>query len=116
MRAADIFVLGSHREGCCFSLIEALATGLTPVVTDIPSSRALTGDGEVGVLWRPGDSRSFEAALRKMISSLSPGSRSAVRRHFEDRLSHAALGERLVCAYEDSLARHRQSLRQWSFR
>ena len=30
MRAADLFVLGSHREGSSFSLIEAPATGLTP--------------------------------------------------------------------------------------
>ncbi len=43
MRAADLFVLGSHREGGNTSLIEALATGLLPVVTDIPSSRSLLG-------------------------------------------------------------------------
>jgi glycosyltransferase involved in cell wall biosynthesis len=30
MRAADLFVLGSHREGSSFSLIEALATDSRP--------------------------------------------------------------------------------------
>ena len=51
MRAADLFVLGSHREGSGYSLIEALACGLPPIVTDIPSFRSLTGAGVVGALW-----------------------------------------------------------------
>ena len=48
MRAADIFVLGSHREGSGYSLMEALACGLPPLVTDIPSFRVLTGQGAIG--------------------------------------------------------------------
>ncbi len=48
MCAADIFVLGSHREGSGYSLIEALSCGLPPVVTDIPSFRALTGGARSG--------------------------------------------------------------------
>ena len=59
MRAADLFVLGSHREGGSSALVEAMATGRTPVVTDIPSSRALTGNGAVGELWPCGDSRAL---------------------------------------------------------
>src|SRR4029079_8491073 len=61
MRAADVFVLGSHREGSSFATIEALATGLTPVVTAIPSLRALAGDA--GSYWQPGNSASLSAAL-----------------------------------------------------
>ena len=45
MQAADLFVLGSHREGSGYSLIEALACGLPPVVTDIHAFRTLTGCG-----------------------------------------------------------------------
>jgi len=49
---ADLFVLGSHHEVACFSLIEALSFGVTPVVTDIPPFRALTGG--VAALFPPG--------------------------------------------------------------
>ena len=64
MRAADVFVLGSHREGSGYSLIEALACGLPPVVTDIPSFRSLTAAGAVGALWPCGDARALGDADR----------------------------------------------------
>jgi glycosyltransferase involved in cell wall biosynthesis len=99
MRAADLFVLGSHREGSSFSLIEALATGLTPVVTDIPSLRALTNNGAVGRLWRVGDSRALAGALRAAAASLGPRSRGEVRAHFDVHLSSDAIGRKFVAAY-----------------
>jgi glycosyltransferase involved in cell wall biosynthesis len=101
MQAADLFVLGSHREGSSFALIEALATGLTPVVTDIPSLRTLTGNGAVGALWPCGDSRALAGALRAAAAALGPRSRSAVRAHFDAQLSSAALGRRLGAAYRE---------------
>jgi glycosyltransferase involved in cell wall biosynthesis len=99
MRAADLFVLGSHREGSSFSLIEALATGLAPVVTDIPSSRALTGDGRAGALWPCGDPRALGEALRSVTATLGPHTRLAMRAHFDAQLSSAAIGRKFCAAY-----------------
>ena len=104
MRAADLFVLGSHREGGNTSLIEALATGLLPVVTDIPSSRSLTAGCAVGALWPPGDSAALALALRA-AAARGPGDRAKVRAHFESHLSGAALGRKLATAYRE-LAAH----------
>jgi glycosyltransferase involved in cell wall biosynthesis len=106
MRAADLFVLGSHRESTSFALIEALATGLTPVVTDIPSLRMLTGNGEVGKLWPCGDGQALAAALLGASAELGSNTRARVRAHFDQHLSSAALGRGLVQAY-DRLARAR---------
>jgi glycosyltransferase involved in cell wall biosynthesis len=100
MRAADMFVLGSHREGSSFSLIEALATGLTPVVTDIPSLRVLTGHGAVGELWACGDAAACAQALLKAAAKRSAGGRAAVRAHFDATLSQRALGAQLAEAYD----------------
>jgi glycosyltransferase involved in cell wall biosynthesis len=50
LRAADFLVQGSHVEGSGFAVIEALACGTTPIVTDIPSLRWITGNGSVGGL------------------------------------------------------------------
>jgi glycosyltransferase involved in cell wall biosynthesis len=107
MRAADIFVLGSHREGSGYSLIEALACGLPPVVTDIASFRALTGDGAVGALWPCGESRALSAALQSVAARTDVHARAVVRAHFERELSPAALGAKLVRMYAGALERKR---------
>jgi glycosyltransferase involved in cell wall biosynthesis len=107
MRAADLFVLGSHREGSGFSLIEALACGLPPVVTDIASFRSLTGSGTVGMLWPCGDASALCSALLSVAARVGPEQRAAVRTHFERELSFAALGLKLSAMYQDLAARKR---------
>jgi glycosyltransferase involved in cell wall biosynthesis len=107
MRAADLFVLGSHREGSGYSLIEALACGLPPVVTDIPSFRSLTGAGEVGMLWPCGDAHKLCAALLAMAGCPQSQTRAAVRAHFERELSFEAVGLKLASMYDDLLQHNR---------
>jgi glycosyltransferase involved in cell wall biosynthesis len=105
MRAADFFVSGSHRESTGYALIEALACGLPPLVTDIPSFRALTGDGAVGQLWRAGDAPSLCSALLRMRAHAATADRAGARAHFERELSLEALGRKLTAAYAELLAR-----------
>ena len=102
MSAADLFIGGSHREGSGYALIEALACGLPPVVTDIPSHRMLTGRGAVGRLWPAGDSR----ALARSLAASWPADtreqaqvREVVRHHFDRHLSRDALGRALAATY-----------------
>ncbi|MBS0379674.1 MAG: glycosyltransferase family 4 protein [Proteobacteria bacterium] len=99
MHAADLFVLGSHREGSGYSLIEALACGLPAAVTDIPSFRALLG--EAGALWRPGDAAGCAAALREVAGRPRAAARAAARAQFERELSGPAIGAKLCAAYRD---------------
>jgi glycosyltransferase involved in cell wall biosynthesis len=100
MRAADLFVLGSHQEGSGYSVIEALACGLPPIVTDIPSFRSLTGGGAVGALWPRGDSRALCEALTSARFDVE--TRAAVRAHFERDLSLHSLGKKLAAMYVDA--------------
>jgi glycosyltransferase involved in cell wall biosynthesis len=109
MRAADLFVLGSHREGSGYALIEALACGLPPVVTDIPSFRALTAGGTVGALWPCGDAPALTAALQKVAAHCGAATRAAVRAHFERELSSTALGAKLAAMYVDVTGRGRST-------
>ena len=105
MQAADVFVSGSHREGSGYALIEALACGLPPLVTDIPSFRALTGDGAVARLWWRGDPQSLADELLGIAAELGPARRAVVRAHFEQELSFAALGRQLADTYRDLVNR-----------
>jgi glycosyltransferase involved in cell wall biosynthesis len=101
MRAADLFVLGSHREGCSFSVLEAMACGLPPVVTDIPSFRTLTGDGAAGGHWPCGDAQQLAQLLVQLASQPRAVLRAAARKQFDNELSFAAFGRKLCAAYCD---------------
>jgi glycosyltransferase involved in cell wall biosynthesis len=57
LRAADVFVLPSHREGMPRSIIEAMLTGLPVVGTDIRGSREEIVEGVTGFLVPVGSSR-----------------------------------------------------------
>lgn len=104
MRAADLFVLGSHREGSGCALMEALACGLPPVVTDIPSFRALTGGEDFGRLWRAGDPQSFCDALVDAFAAGPARLRAAARERFDSTVSFAAIGRRFTTAYQHARA------------
>nr|WP_250901731.1 MULTISPECIES: glycosyltransferase family 4 protein [unclassified Dyella] len=101
-RAADIFVAGSRAESCGYAALEAMACGAVPVLTDIPSFRALTGDGRIGRLWPCGDTGRLADALVAMATA-GP-TRTEVRAHFDAELSFSAVGRRWAEAYAALLA------------
>ena len=97
--AADLFVLGSHREGSGYALLEAMACGAVPVVTDIPSFRVMTGGGAVGGLWRPGDADGCASALLRVVSADLEAERTLVLDRFRTELAWDAVGDRAMAAY-----------------
>lgn len=105
--SADFFVQGSHHEGSGYALLDALACGVVPVVTDIPSFRFLTAQGTVGALWRCGDVGELSAQLRQVLARPLEQQRVTARRWFEERLSFSALGRQVKAAYASLLASRR---------
>ena len=106
-RAADIFMLASHHESAGYALMEALACGATPVVSDIPSFRRLTGEGRVGLLAPVEDVEAFARALVGLAQAPRADLRRRATAHFERELSFDAVGAQLLAAYEDVIARAR---------
>ncbi len=51
--AADVYVSTSHREVLSLFLLEAMAAGLTPIVTDLPEN--VEAVDEAGLAFAPGD-------------------------------------------------------------
>ncbi|HEX5353920.1 MAG TPA: glycosyltransferase family 4 protein [Rhodanobacteraceae bacterium] len=101
LRATDLFVSGSRAEGSGYSAIEAIACGVTPVLTDIPAFRALSGNGRVGHLWPCGDAvRLADALLAATADHASP---ERVRAHFDATLSFEAVGRLWANAYSRML-------------
>jgi N,N'-diacetylbacillosaminyl-diphospho-undecaprenol alpha-1,3-N-acetylgalactosaminyltransferase len=69
MRACDIVVLPSYREGTPRSLIEALALGKCIVTTDTPGCRETVLDGWNGWLCTVGSSKSLAASILRADDS-----------------------------------------------
>lgn len=70
MRRSDVFVLASAFEGFCISLIEAMANGCCPVVTDIKSgNKQLVQDGESGFVVPIGDIDAFVDRIKSLAAN-----------------------------------------------
>jgi glycosyltransferase involved in cell wall biosynthesis len=64
----DLYVLASHREGFPRSAMEAAATGLALVVTDIRGCREVVTDGVNGLLTPAHDGPSLAEAIAKLVA------------------------------------------------
>ncbi len=67
LRRAGVYVSTSRSDGASTSLLEAMATGLVPVVTDIEANRAWIADGKNGLLFTPGD---FPGLGRQIVRAI----------------------------------------------
>ncbi|MFJ4267048.1 glycosyltransferase family 4 protein [Paenarthrobacter nicotinovorans] len=101
----SIFVLPSHAEGLPLSLLDAMAWGLAPVVTDVGSVTDVITDGKDGILVKVGDAESIRAALLELISDPARASElgNAARLRWEDGYSMKAYRDRLDDVYDDIL-------------
>ncbi len=96
--SADLFVLASRSEAASYALLEAMAFGVTPVVSDIPAVRKLTDGGRIGALFAPGDAASLARALGR-LGGAGIHTRREVRANFERRLSWEVVARRALDAY-----------------
>jgi glycosyltransferase involved in cell wall biosynthesis len=68
LRSSDLFALTSPSEGFSCALLEAMATGLASVVSDIPANRQLIDPGIHGLTVPFGDECSIGEALSQLSS------------------------------------------------
>jgi glycosyltransferase involved in cell wall biosynthesis len=103
----DVIVMPSRREGFPVTLLEAMAAGVVPVISDLPSGvREVVEPGVTGWLPPVDDVPGFVSAIRAMaddraaLERMSAAARARVEAHFDIR-------ER-VSDYERLFARYRE--------
>jgi glycosyltransferase involved in cell wall biosynthesis len=67
LKAADVFVLSSTREGLPVSLIEAMASATAIVATDVGGIPDAVSDGRNGLLVPPGEPQALAGAVERLL-------------------------------------------------
>lgn len=73
LKAADIFLMPSKFEGLPLSLLEAMAAGCVPIVSDRGSIPTVVEDGRNGFLVEPGNLTQLVGKLKFLLSEGEPG-------------------------------------------
>lgn len=83
LRALDLFVLASHSEGMSNTILEAMASGLPVVATNVGGNPELVIPGDTGLLVPHGDPSALAEALIGLMRD--PASRSRMGRRSRQR-------------------------------
>jgi glycosyltransferase involved in cell wall biosynthesis len=102
LRDSAVYVSTSKSDAASISLLEAMATGLVPVVSDIEANRHWICDGENGLLFPVGSARALAQKLRRTIidEDLRVRAHTANPRIVRERASWADSMRRLDDVYE----------------
>jgi len=106
MRALDVFVLSSVNEGISNTILEAMATGLPVVASNVGGNPELVVDGVTGSLFPSGDVEALSSALLDYFKS--PGLRLQHGNQGRERaVAHFSI-KAMVESYEAVLKRAAQ--------
>ena len=104
--ATDVFLLTSRNEGTPVAIIEAMASGVAVVSTDVGGVKDVVGSADVGVLAPFGDGAAIAAGIDALIAdparrrAMGERARAAVRRSASASIGSSTTSQRL---YRDLL-------------
>jgi glycosyltransferase involved in cell wall biosynthesis len=105
-RRAGTFVLPSPSEGCSNALLEAMASGLCPVVTRVPGNVDVVRDRVNGLLFDHDDENQLAEALTNVLTDSPSRQRLAVaaREHVEKCHDLDRIAGNLIDLFQDLCA------------
>ena len=114
LRMLDVFVLPSLAEGISNTILEAMATGLPVIATDVGGNAELVDAGRTGVLVRSGDVEALARALVHYASSPDDARRAglAARTRVEQRFGLDTMVAQYDAVYERLLGQSRRASRR----
>jgi len=91
LNAADLYIMGSYKEGWSTSLMEAVACGVPACVTDFSSASEIIIEGENGFIVRERREDLFVECMIKSVRLPRPVKNSNILRFAADRLKEDLL-------------------------
>jgi len=106
--ASDLLVLPSTTMGEAFGvvLLEAMACGKPVIASNLPGVRSVVGDGQDGLLVRPGDAADLAQKLQRLLAD-APGRQEMGqrgRKKVEEKYDWPRIVPRLVEVYTEVLS------------
>lgn len=111
--ALDVFAMSSESEGMPTVIVEAMASGLPIVATDVGSIREVVEDGPCGIVVPPLDPPALADAIAQMLAD--PAARAELGRANRERALERYATERVADVYAAAYERaveHRRSRRR----
>ncbi len=103
-----VFVSSALADGTSIALLEAMASGLVPVATDIEANRALITHGQDGYLYRPGDEQDLARNILRAFSGEIPTRVLLQKRaSLQARIPWSTVADRYISSYNRLLERPR---------
>ncbi len=101
LASADLFVLPSRSEGFSNALVEAMATGVACVATDVGGNAEALQDGVSGLIVPPENSQALATAVLDLLEHplKAEAFRYAARRTVEDKFTAEAMLRQVAEAY-----------------
>ncbi len=93
--AADFLVSGSHYEGSGTVICEAMSCGCIPIVTDIPSFKAISAKGACGFLYEAGNENALLSVINDALRANVEQTKNKIINHFKQELSFEAIARKL---------------------
>lgn len=103
--SADFIVSTSHYEGMGVAVCEGMSCGCIPVLSDIPSFRAMTADETCGVLFTPGNVGDLKTKLMYSGSLDISIEREKVLARYESTMSAGAISRKMISVCQSVLSK-----------
>jgi glycosyltransferase involved in cell wall biosynthesis len=106
LQTAHIFIMSGMSEGMSNALLEGMAVGLAPIVTDTPGNRALITPGENGLVYDGTSPEALAAGLRRLLTDSELRARlgAAARQTVVQQYSLQSVVDRYLALFERVIA------------
>ena len=108
--ASDIFAMPSLKEGLGVAALEAMASGLPVIASDVGGLREVVEDGRSGIIVPPANSEEIASAIRRLAESagLRTQMGAAARARVVENYSMEKMAARTLALYRECVRKTRE--------